>query len=189
MRIVEGEIGSKKISFRSVNCSAAPSEVKHQVLYVEKDLDDEREVEEGEEDDIQLLEPGEYAPEALEAAEEPLNFIALFVQLAVVLPGIEAVGFGRDDRDHAQIEHGLPRLIPLVGFVQYHRKSFRHRSRIEQQLAATRRIVFVARRQRQSYCRSSIRGKQMNLAGPSAAGFADGLRPVFLTPRCRPDAP
>ncbi len=38
MRIVEGEIGSKKISFRSVNCSAAPSEVKHQVLYVENGL-------------------------------------------------------------------------------------------------------------------------------------------------------
>jgi hypothetical protein len=29
----------------------------------------------------------------------------------------------------------------------------------------------------------------MNLGVPSAAGLADGLRTVFLTRRCRPDAP
>ena len=43
-----------------------------------------------------------------------------------------------------------------------------------------RRIVIIARRQRECYGRSSIRGNHMNLGVPSAAGLANGLRSVFF---------
>jgi hypothetical protein len=40
--------------------------------------------------------------------------------------------------------------------------------------------VVITRRQREGYCRSSIRGNQMNLGVPSAAGLSNSLRSVFF---------
>ncbi len=45
-----------------------------------------------------------------------------------------------------------------------------------------RRIVVVTKRKSKTYGRSSIRGNHMNLGIPSAPGFVDGLRSVFLEP-------
>ncbi len=47
-------------------------------------LDDEREGDEAEEDDVELVVACEDAPEALEPSEQPLHLIAAFVQLPVV---------------------------------------------------------------------------------------------------------
>jgi hypothetical protein len=58
-----------------------------------------------------------------------------------------------------------------------------------QQLAPLRSIVGLARRQGKRQGCSSIRGNQMNLGGPAAAGAADGLRAVFLTPPSHLDGP
>ena len=59
----------------------------------------------------------------------------------------------------------------------------------QQQGAPFRRVGLLARGQAQAQGAASICGNQMNLGGPAAAGFADGLRSVFLKPRCRRDAP
>ena len=63
-----------------------------------KGFDDEGEVEEAEEEDIEFLETGEDSAEAFESSEEPLDFVALFVESAVVFPGFDAVGPWRNDR-------------------------------------------------------------------------------------------
>ncbi len=57
-----------------------------------KRFDDEGEVEEAEEEDIEFLEAGEDSAKAFESPEEPLDFIALLVEGAVVFPGLDAVG-------------------------------------------------------------------------------------------------
>jgi hypothetical protein len=49
------------------------------VLTLSKRLDDKGEMDEGDKDAVQFFEAGEDAPEAFEAAEEPLNFISLLV--------------------------------------------------------------------------------------------------------------
>ncbi len=76
-----------------------------------KRFDDEGEVEEAEEEDIEFLEAGEDSAKAFESPEEPLDFIALLVEGAVVFPGLDAVGLWRNDRDHAQAEHQLPGFV------------------------------------------------------------------------------
>ena len=69
-----------------------------------KCFDDEDEVEEAEKEDIEFLEAGEDSAEAFESPEEPLDFVALLVESAVVFPGLDAVGLWRNDRDHAQAQ-------------------------------------------------------------------------------------
>src|SRR5258708_3569881 len=133
-----------------------------------------------EEEDIEFLEAGEDSAEALESPEEPLNFIALLVESAVVLPGLDAVGLWRNERDHAQDEYQLPGFVTLVGAIHQQRQAFRHRPQFCQQGATFGSIVGMAGRQGEGYGRSSIRGNQMNLGVPSAARLADGLRSVFF---------
>jgi hypothetical protein len=150
------------------------------VLTLSEGIDDEHEDDEGEEDDIEFLESGKDAAEAFQPAEKPFHFVALFVEFAVVFPGIEPVGLGRNHRNHAQIEHQLPRLVALIGFIHQHGKPFRHGAKLAQQRPSLGRIMRVARRQSEDYSRSSIRGNQMNLGVPSAARFADSLGSVFF---------
>jgi hypothetical protein len=52
-------------------------------------------IEEAEEQCIELLEAAEDSSEALEPAEEPLDFVALLVESTVILPRLDAVGLGR----------------------------------------------------------------------------------------------
>ena len=72
---------------------------------------------EGQELPGSLLEAGEDPPELLELVEEALNELTLLVQLLLLLPLLQAVGFGRD---HHLAWHGLnssyhrPRVITLV---------------------------------------------------------------------------
>ena len=51
-----------------------------------------------------------------------------------------------------------------------------------QQLTSLGRIMGLAWGQGKRYGRSSIRGNQMNLGGPSAPGLTNGLRAVFFYP-------
>ena len=97
------------------------------MLTLSKGFDDEGEVEEAEEEDIEFLEAGEDSAEAFEPPEEPLDFVALFVESAVVFPGLDAVGLWRNDRDHAQAEHQLPGFVALVGAIHQQRQAFPHR--------------------------------------------------------------
>ena len=49
-------------------------------------IDDEREVDESDEDDVELFEPREDVPKALKSAEQAVDLVASFVYGAVVLP-------------------------------------------------------------------------------------------------------
>ena len=54
-------------------------------------FDDEGEGEEAEEEDIEFLEAREDSAEAFEPSEQPLDFVALFVESAIVFPWLDAV--------------------------------------------------------------------------------------------------
>ena len=125
---------------------------------------------EGEEHDVEFIETGEDTPKTLESAEEPLDFVPAAVEHAVVFPRLQAVALGRHDGNPPKIQSQLAGLVVLVGTVHQQR----------QQIAALRGVVRLAGRERKRYRRSSIRGNQMNLGGPSTAGFADRLRTVFF---------
>jgi hypothetical protein len=62
------------------------------VFALAKRFDDEGEVEEAEEVDIEFLEAGKDSAEAFESPEEPLDFVALLVESAVVFPGLDFGG-------------------------------------------------------------------------------------------------
>ncbi len=57
---------------------------------------DKREVDEAEEEYVELVKPGEDAPEGFQAAEQPLHFITFPVQLPVIGPGSNAVALRGD---------------------------------------------------------------------------------------------
>jgi hypothetical protein len=69
------------------------------VLTLSECFGDQGEGEEAEEEQIQLFEAGEDAPEAFQPAEEALDLVAFPVHRLVVLPWFEAVALGRNDRD------------------------------------------------------------------------------------------
>ena len=87
------------------------------VLTLTQGFDDEGEVEEREKDNIELVEAGEDAAEALKSAEEPLNLIASAVHGAIVLPGFQAIVAGRRHGNPAEIERQLPGLVIFIGAV------------------------------------------------------------------------
>jgi hypothetical protein len=116
------------------------------VFTLAESFDDECEVEEAEEEDIEFLEAGEDSTEAFESSEQAFDLVALLVESAVVLPRFDAVGLGRNDRDHAQAEHQLSGFLALVGAVHQHWQAFRHGPQFGQQGAAFGRIVRVAGR-------------------------------------------
>jgi hypothetical protein len=57
--------------------------------------------EESEEDGIELFEAGEDAGVAFHTSKEAFDLIAFPGESAVVAPRIDAIGFGRDHRNHA----------------------------------------------------------------------------------------
>jgi hypothetical protein len=81
------------------------------VLTLSKCFHDESKAEEGEEDAIQFFEAGEDAAIAFESSKEPLEFVPLSVERAVIAPGINSIGFRRDDRHHAEFQPKLASLI------------------------------------------------------------------------------
>jgi hypothetical protein len=82
------------------------------VFTLAKRFDDEGEVED--------------SAEVFESPEEPLDFVALLVESAAVLPRLDAVGLWRNDRDHAQAEHQLPGFVTFVGAIHQQRQPFRY---------------------------------------------------------------
>jgi hypothetical protein len=66
-------------------------------------LDDQRKVNECEKESLQFFESGKDAPNTLESPEKSYDLVAFLVKFAIVLPGIEPVGFGWHRRNRAQI--------------------------------------------------------------------------------------
>jgi hypothetical protein len=59
------------------------------VFTLAKRFDDEGKIEKSEEEEIEFLEAGEDSAEAFESREEPLDFVALLVESAVIFPGAD----------------------------------------------------------------------------------------------------
>src|SRR6516225_10002922 len=108
------------------------------------------------------------------------TWFRFFIKFAIVIPGFAPVRFGRHHRNHIQFQHQLPSFVALVGPVHHQRHFHRQRTEFQQQLPPHRSIVRFSRRQAENYCRSSVRGNQMNFGVPSSARLADGLRSVFF---------
>ena len=117
------------------------------------------------------------------------RLVAPLVHLLVVLRGIDAVALGRHHGVEAKVEGQLAGGVVLICLVHDERRGVDGPLQPAHELAALRGVVRVARREGEGDRRSSIRGNHMNLGVPSAAGLADGLRPVFFEPPCRPGAP
>ena len=84
-------------------------------------IEDESEHDEAEEDDIKLLESREEATKPLQPPEPPVNFVAPFVQLPVIVPRIEPGLARRPHRGEPQPPRQLAGLVPLLGPVPHQR--------------------------------------------------------------------
>ena len=120
----------------------------------------------------------------LRPPELPLDLVAPPVGLAVVVPGLAAVGPGR----HHQFRGQPAGLVALTGAVHHQRRLLRQEvvvgqeAQLPQQLPSPGRVSGLARRQGADCGRPIVRGHRMKLGGPAAAGAADGLRSVCSTP-------
>jgi hypothetical protein len=145
------------------------------VLTLSERLDNQGKGEKAQEENIELFEAGENAAEALESSEKAFDLVALAVHRAVILPGIETIAFGGNDRNIAEIQLQLKSFIAFLGFVHDQAQRRRQRTDAGQQFPPFCRIGCLTRRERKGYSRSRIRGNHMNLCGPSAARFSNGL--------------
>ena len=84
------------------------------MLTLSERFDHKGEGEEAEEDDIEFFEAGEGSTESFESTEEPLDFIALFIESAVVFSRLDAVGLGMDAGEHSEFQHQLPGFVAFV---------------------------------------------------------------------------
>jgi hypothetical protein len=87
------------------------------VLTLSKGLDDQGEVEESKEYGIEFVEARKDAAEAFQSPKESLDFVASAVHSFVILPGVEAIAFGRNHRKEVEFHGQLTGLVVLVGLV------------------------------------------------------------------------
>ena len=135
---------------------------------------------ERDEHDIELVKPREEAPKSFEPAEQPFDLMAACIQGAIVVPWRAAIVFRGHHRDIPEFHGQLSGLIAFIRSIHEQGDRARPFPEAMQQLASLRGIVGLARRQGKRQGRSSIRGNQMNLGGPPAAGSTQGLRTVFF---------
>jgi len=136
---------------------------------------------EGHEHHVEFLESGEDAPKALEPAKQTLDLVASLVHLAVVLPRGDPIRLRWHDRDETQVQCQLPGLLAFVGTIHQQMNRPVGLAQALQERSTLGRIVRLAWREREGDGGSSIRGNQMNLGSPSAAGLSNGLRTVFFS--------
>ena len=130
---------------------------------------------------VELLESREDAPESLETAKQAFDLVAPLVHLAIVLPGRDSIRLRWHDRDETQVQCQLPGLLAFVGTVHQQMDRPTGLAQTVQERAALGRIVRLAWRECEGDGGSSIRGNQMNLGSPSAAGLSNGLLAVFFS--------
>ncbi len=136
-------------------------------------IDDEREIDKGEEHQVQFFEPRKDAAEAFEAAKQALNFVSALVHFPIIFPWFNAIAFGWNDGNETQVERELPCLVTFIRLVHDEVQWPVGPPKALQQRASFWRIASLAGGQRERYGCSSIRGNHMNLGGPSATGFSN----------------
>ena len=130
---------------------------------------------------VELLEAGEDAPETLESAEQAFDLVAALVDCLAVVPGGDPRAERWDDRGKPEVEGQLPGLVSLIGPIHDQVNLPVRATECGKKLSSLGGVVRLPGREGKRYGRSSIRGNQMNLGVPSAAGLADGLRAVFFS--------
>src|SRR5258706_5548475 len=80
-------------------------------------IDDEREIDEGDEHHVQLVESREDEAEAFETAEQTFYFVSTPVHFPIVFPRFNAVAFGRNNGGEAQVKRKLSGLVTLIRLV------------------------------------------------------------------------
>jgi hypothetical protein len=63
----------------------------------------------GKKHQVKFIEPSE------ESAKKTLDLVAATVHGPIVVPSVDAVSLGRNDRDTAKIKRQLPRFVAFVG--------------------------------------------------------------------------
>ena len=130
---------------------------------------DKREGNEGPEQHIEFVVAGEDPPEALKAAEESFDMVALSIDLLVQPPRPESLGIRWDDRTEAQKAGEAAGFVALIGHVHDQGATFCRAAEVGDQLAAFGAISVLAGRETEADGVDIIRGNQMNLGVPSAA--------------------
>lgn len=141
----------------------------------------ESEGSEGAGEHVELVVAGGDAAEALYAAEESLDMIALSVKRLVELPGFSTQRVGRNDRLEAEQAGEAARLVAFVGDVHGQGASMLRASQSPDQLAPLGSVAALAGREAEADGMGIIRGNQMNRGVPAPLGFTDRLRPVFFS--------
>ena len=137
-------------------------------------------MEEGEKDHVEFVEAGEDTTKPFQPAEQSLDFVASAVHGLVLLPRLQAVRSGRNYGDKTKVQSQLQGLIVLIGSIPDQVQWCWQGPNAAQQFAAFDGVGGLPGGEGKGYGRSSICGNQMNLGGPSAARFADGLRSIFF---------
>ena len=126
-------------------------------------FEDGGEVQEARTRRVELVEPREEAPIALESPEQPFDLVPTLAGFPVILPFDFPVRLRRHDRRHPEVADELAGLVAFAGAV--HRR---------------RRVVGLAAGQAENHGLPAACGDHVDLRVPSAARFADALRPVRL---------
>ena len=129
---------------------------------------------------VELVEPREEAPVALESPEQPLDLVATLVGFPVVVPFDFPVRLRRHDRRHPEVADELAGLVALVGAVHRQRRARDRIGPALRQGAAFGRVVGLAAGQAKNHGLPVTCGDHVDLRVPAAARFPDALRPVRL---------
>jgi hypothetical protein len=129
---------------------------------------------------LELFKPRENAPKSLEPTEQPFDLVASLLQGAIVFPWRASIVLGRHHRHRPSIPGQLPRGIAFIRPIHQQGDGARPVPEAVQPRSPLGGIVGLARGEGKRSSRSSIRGNQMTLGGPSAASPAHGLRAGFF---------
>jgi len=134
----------KKGTYESWSCAEAWTRWTRACSHYSQPIDDDCEVDEGDEHEIELLEAGEDSSKALQSTEQPLDLVAPLVHNAVVFPRRHPSLFGRNDRDETKIEGELPSLVTFVRSVHDQMQRSQGLTELAQQLTPLRRVMRLA---------------------------------------------
>ena len=146
-----------------------------------KHIDNESKKDKSQKDNIQFVIAGKNATKSLDTAKKPLNLVALFVQLFIIVPRIFAIAFWRNNRDIAKFHCQSSCLIPFVGPIHQKVNRVIRRTELLQKSTAFRAISTVSGRQRKDYPISIRCGDHMKFGVPPTTCSSDGLRSVFFS--------
>ena len=117
--------------------------------------------------DNKFVEAREDSPEPLEAAEQSLDCVSLFVQLQVVFQNGQPISLGWYDRLHAKVKGQPPCFVAFIGLVHDDRRPFPSAIvQVFQQLPPFRGTTGLAGRQSKRYGAIGSRCNDVNLGSP-----------------------